>query len=59
MHICFFFFFKVKFPSKKPLANLAEASEFRQHIETLRRIGGSDWLRLLNEMNASPKVLIF
>lgn len=49
--------FKGKKPSKQLVNNLAEASKFRQHVEELRRIGGSDWLRLLNEMNSSSEVL--
>ncbi|GFQ91919.1 nischarin [Trichonephila clavata] len=36
---------------KKTTSNLHDVSKFRQQIETLRRIGGSDWLRLLNEMH--------
>ncbi|KAF8784715.1 Nischarin like protein [Argiope bruennichi] len=38
---------------KKPTSNLHDVSKFRQQVETLRRAGGTDWLRLLNEMQFS------
>ncbi|GFU03048.1 nischarin [Trichonephila clavipes] len=45
--------------NKKTTSNLHDVSKFRQQIETLRRIGGSDWLRLLNEMHCpSSKVIM-
>ncbi|GIX85021.1 nischarin [Caerostris extrusa] len=36
---------------KKTTSNSHNVSKFRQQVETLRRIGGNDWLRLLNEMH--------
>ncbi|CAL1271006.1 unnamed protein product [Larinioides sclopetarius] len=38
---------------KKVTSNLHDVSKFRQQIEALRRTGGTDWLRLLNEMHYS------
>ncbi|GFS92682.1 nischarin [Nephila pilipes] len=37
--------------TKKTMSNLHDVSKFRHQVETLRRIGGNDWLRLLNEMH--------
>lgn len=39
--------------SSRKSGNVCETSKFRQQVETLRRVGGSDWLRLLNEMHCS------
>ncbi|XP_054715107.1 nischarin-like [Uloborus diversus] len=44
--------------SKTLAPNLHEASKFRQQIEALRKVGGSDWLRLLNEMNSGKVELV-
>lgn len=44
--------------SSRKVGNLYETSKFRQQVETLRKVGGSDWLRLLNEMHSSTHKVI-
>ncbi|XP_015920774.1 uncharacterized protein [Parasteatoda tepidariorum] len=39
--------------TKKIMSNVNRSSKFRHQVETLRKIGGSDWLRLLNEIHNS------
>ncbi|XP_035207818.1 uncharacterized protein LOC118182556 isoform X2 [Stegodyphus dumicola] len=39
--------------SGKHTKSVSDVSKFRHQVETLRRIGGSDWLRLLNEIRSS------